>query len=295
MSDSLTAAKMRPLQTLLSILAALLFLAPVIWLLVGSFRPANLPISDLARAPLAFRPTLENYAEAVTIVPMGRFAFNSLRVVLIAVPLSLVVASMAGFAMVHLPQRERTAMLWLSLAALMAPATALWLARFPLFKALGWIDTPLPLIAPAFLGGSPLFVMIFYWSFRRLSDDLLNAARIDGANLRQIWWSVFLPSAPAAVVGVTILSTLLFWSNFTDPLLYLRSTQQMTMPIGVRLLAQLDPTRWPTWLAGSVLLTLPVLLFSFAGLRWFGAAAAKLAWRPEDAARTDKDAEGQGS
>jgi multiple sugar transport system permease protein len=255
---------------MLCIMAGLVFLAPVIWLLVGSFWPSNAPISDLARAPLAFRPTFENYAIATTLVPMGRFAMNSLRIVLIAVPLSLLVASLAGFAMTQLPERARVSMLWLSLAALMAPSTALWLARFPLFKALGWIDTPLPLIAPALLGGSPLFVLIFYWSFRRLSVDLVNAARLDGANSWRIWWSICLPSAPAAVVGVTILSVLLFWSNFTDPLLYLRSQEQMTMPIGVRLLAQLDPTQWPVLLAGGVLLTLPVLAISAVGLHWLG-------------------------
>lgn len=241
-------------------LIAAIFLFPVLWLVVGSLWPDNTPLSALVRTPFGIQPTLNNYVMATNIVPMGRFALNSLRVVIIAVPLTLLVASLAGFAMSQLPQRQQTWMRWLSLAALLTPTTALWLARFPLFKLLGWIDTPLSLIAPALIGGTPFFVLIFYWSFCRLSPELLNAARIDGANTWRLWWSIALPSAPATVWGVTLLSTVFYWSNFTDPLLYLRAQSQMTMPVGVRLLAQLDPTRWPVLLAGSVLLTLPVIV-----------------------------------
>ncbi|MBI1296285.1 ABC transporter permease subunit [bacterium] len=246
---------------------ALLFLAPAIWLLLGSFWPADTSVVELARNPLALQPTVENYGVAATLVPMARFAFNSLRVVMIAVPLSLLVASWAAFAMTQMPAQARAIMLRLSIAALLAPPTALWLARFPIFRALGWIDTPLPLIAPALLGGSPLFVLLFYWSFQRLSADLLDAARMDGAGIWRTWWSVVLPSASGTVIGVTVLSTVLFWSNFTDPLLYLRSQDQFTLPVGVRLLAQLDPTQWPVLLAGGVLLTAPVLILAGLGLK----------------------------
>ena len=172
--------------------------------------------------------------------------------------------------MTQLPPRTGRLLLRLSLAALLAPATALWLARFPLYRLLGWIDTPLSLIAPALIGGSPLFVLIFYWSFRRLPGELLNAARIDGAGVWRLWWSIALPAAPAAVAGVTLLTTVFDRSNFTDPLLYLRSQNQMTMPVGVRLLAQLDPTHWSVLLAGSVLLTLPVFFVVALGLSRIG-------------------------
>ena len=120
--NSLTAKKLRPLFTVLCVVAGLIFLAPLIWLLVGSFWPSYAPISDLARAPLTFRPTAANYVVASTLVPMGRFALNSLRVVLIAVPSSLLIASLAAFTMTQLSDRARVTMLWISLAALMAPS-----------------------------------------------------------------------------------------------------------------------------------------------------------------------------
>jgi multiple sugar transport system permease protein len=255
------------LRRLLMLTAALLFLAPALGLLLGSLWPTGTSIVDMARTPLGFSASVENYNTALTLVPMGRFAFNSLRILLFAVPLTLLVASWAAFAITQLDPRARALMLQLSLAALLAPPTALWLARFPIFRALGWIDTPLPLIAPALIGGSPLFVLIFFWSFQRLPQEVFDAARIDGADLWRVWWSVLLPASSGTVIGVTVLSTLLFWSNFTDPLLYLRSEQEMTLPVGLRLLAQLDPTQWSVLMAGGVLLTAPVFVFAAIGLR----------------------------
>ncbi len=251
------------------LLLALPFLCPVLWLLIASLWPDYQPLSVVWQASESFRPTLGNYVTASTLVPMGRFAFNSLRVVVIAVPLTLLVASLAGFALTQLPERVQKLMIWLSLAALLAPPTALWLARFPLFKALGWVDTPWPLIAPALIGGTPFSVLLFYWTFRRLAPALFEAARLEGASPWQLWWHIALPLSANTAAGVAILSFVLFWGNFTDPLLYLRSEDQMTLPVGLRFLAQLDPIRWPVLMAGAVMLTLPVVVIFLVGQRYF--------------------------
>lgn len=245
------------------------FWAPVAWLLVASLWPDNQPLSVIWLAPQAFAPTLQNYGTAATLVPLGRFLFNSLRVVFLAVPATLLVASLAAFAMIQLPGRVRDLLVWLSLAALLIPPTILWLARFPIFKILGLVDTPWALVAPALLGGSPFFVLLFFWSFRRLPAALFEAALLEGASSWQLWWHVALPLSRSTVIGVAILSFVFFWGNFTDPLLYLRSEAQMTLPVGLRLLAQLDSTRWPVMMAGAVVLTLPVVVFFLVGQRHF--------------------------
>lgn len=264
----------RPMQQAAYLLVGLPFLCPFLWLLFASLWPDFQPLSVVWQAPLSFNPTLQNYAIATELVPMGRFAFNSGRVVLIALPLTLVVASLAGFATSQLPQRTQTIVIWLSLGALLAPPTALWLARFPLFKLLGWVDTPWPLVSPAFIGGTPFFVLLFYWHFRTLSSALFEAAALDGATPWQQWWDIALPLARRMVAGVAILSFVLFWGNFTDPLLYLRSEAQMTLPVGLRFLAQLDPVRWPVMMAGAVMLTLPVVLVFLLGQRYFWDASS---------------------
>lgn len=258
---SILAPRLRQLvANVTTILVVLPFALPLVWMVWAAFWPDNQPLSNLFTPIDQQWPSMENFALAADMVPLGRFSLNSLAVVLIAVPSTLVVASLAGFAITRLPSAEQNLLLQISLLALLAPPTALWLARFPIFKALGWIDTLWPLMAPALLGGSPFFVLLFYWSVRRLPDAQFDAALIDGASLWQIWARVVLPQSRLLLFGVGILSFALFWGNFTDPLLYIRSESQMTLPVGVRLLAQLDRTRWPVMMAGAVVLTLPVLV-----------------------------------
>jgi multiple sugar transport system permease protein len=260
--------KQRVLLNGLRWLLVLPFLYPVVWLLIGALWPDHQPLASLWLAPERFRPSLTNFDTATTVVPLGRFALNSLRIVLLAVPLALLVAALAGFALAQLPGRSQTLLVWVSLAALLAPQKALWLARFPLFKALGWVNTPWPLVAPALLGGSPFYVLLLYWTFRRIPIELYEAARLDGASLWQIWLRVALPLARDGLLAVAILHFLHVWGDFADPLLYLRSTAQMTLPVGLQLLTAIDITRWPVVMAGAALLTTPAVLLYLVGQRY---------------------------
>lgn len=255
---------LRALQNGLGWLLVLPLLYPFVWLVLGALWPDNRPLSDWLTAEWGFRLSVGNFAAVAQTIPLGRFVLNSLRVVALALPVSLLVASWAGFASARLSAPARRWFVWISLAALLAPPTALWLARFPFYRLLGWLDTPLALIAPALLGGSPFFVLLLHSAYLRLSPELLEAAALDGASLWQSWRRVALPNVAGTTAGVAVLNFLYFWNNFTDPLLYIRSTGQMTLPVGVQLLAQMDPSRWPLLLAGSVLLALPPVLV-FAG------------------------------
>jgi ABC-type glycerol-3-phosphate transport system permease component len=247
---------------------AIPFLYPLVWLLVGALWPDRQPLAAIWFAPESFRPSLNNFVTAMEVAPMARFALNSLRVVVLAVPLTLLVAALAAFAMTQLPPRWQMVFVWLSLAALLAPQKALWLARFPLFKTLGWVNTPWPLVAPALLGGSPFFVLLLYWTFRRLPVELFEAAMLDGASTWQVWRRVAVPLARDSLFAVAILHFLHVWGDFADPLLYLRSTAQMTLPVGLRLLAEIDITRWPVVMAGATLLTIPAIVVFLLGQRY---------------------------
>jgi len=247
---------------------AALFLYPLVWLIIGALWPDFQPLAVIWLAPERFEPSLRNFVTAVELVPMGRFAWNSLRIALIAVPLAVTIASLTGFALLHLPPRTQHLLVGLSLAALLAPQKAVWLARFPIFKTLGLVNTPWPLIAPALLGGSPFYVLIMYWSFRRMPPELFDAAVLDGANGWQLWWRIALPSGREAALAVGLLHFLHVWGDFADPLLYLRATAQMTLPVGLRLLTEVDPTRWPVLMAGALLLAAPAILLFLFGQRF---------------------------
>ncbi len=181
--------------------------------------------------------------------------------VALAVPLTIISASAAGFAMALLGRRWRSALAVLSVALLLVPVTALWLTRFLLFSWVGLTDSLLALVVPALAGSSPLFVLLYYWTFRRVSSDIFETAHLDGAGALTVWRRIALPNAVPTTVAVSVLTFILYWSDFISPLLYLRDQDLYTLPLGLRQLQQLDPTGWPLLMAGAVMLTLPAVLF----------------------------------
>ena len=210
-----------------ALLAAVIFLLPLVYMVTGSLRKAGLPpprSPELLPSPLAW----DNYA------------VNSLIVAAFAVPLSVLVASWAGFAMSRLEERLRTLLIALSLTALMVPVTALLVPRFVIFRQFGLIDTYVPLIAPALIGMSPFYVLIFYWAFRRIPGELYEAARLEGLSPFQTWRRVGLPLVRPVTFAVALLAFVVTWSNFLDPLIYIFDPDRFTLPLGLKLLRQLD-------------------------------------------------------
>ena len=245
-----------------SILISALFVLPLIWMFAASLRQPGLPpprTMEWLPNPLMW----SNYVRVFQILPLGRYILNSLIVAGAAVPITLTTASLAGFAMAQLSRRGQDRLITLSVVLLIIPTTAVWLARFILFRELGLFNTYAALIAPSIMGSSPLFVLLFFWSFRRIPSELYEAARMDGASPLSIWWRVALPLSAATIVVVSILTFLLYWGDFVTPLFYLKSQTLYTLPVGLRQLQELDRTNWPLLLSGSVVMTLPaVLLFT---------------------------------
>ena len=244
---------------LLAGLVSLLALLPLLWMLAASLRQTGTPLPrtlDIFPWP----PAWENYDRIFEIVPLGRYLLNSLLVVGLAVPLTLLTASWAGFGMSQLPRKQRSRLLVLSILLQMVPVTALWLTRFLLFSWIGLTNSHFALIAPALMGASPLFVLLFYWSFRRVPAEQYESARLDGATPLASWWYIGLPQARPALLAVGLLAFLFFWNDFINPLLYLKSTRLYTLPVGLMQLAELDKTNWPLLMAASALVTLPAVI-----------------------------------
>ena len=241
---------------LLAGFVSLLCLLPLAWMVAASLRQTGTPLPRTLDI-LPWPPAWENYVRIFDIVPMGRYLLNSLFVVAIAVPLTLLTASLAGFGMSQLPRKLRTRLLVLSILLQMVPVTALWLTRFLLFSWAGLSNSHFALIAPALMGASPLFVLLFYWSFRRVPLEQYESARLDGATPLTSWWLVGLPQARPALLAVGLLAFLFFWNDFINPLLYLKSTRLYTLPVGLMQLQELDKTNWPLLMAASALVALP--------------------------------------
>ncbi|HEX6681791.1 MAG TPA: carbohydrate ABC transporter permease [Candidatus Limnocylindrales bacterium] len=257
-----------PARTLGSFFVVLVFVPPLLLLVSGSFHTPGRPPTltpDLIPRPA----TTIGYELAFEWGGLLRATVNSLIVAVIAVPLSVLVASAAGFAVSQLSRRARIVVIGASVAALMVPATALLVPRFAMFRWLGLTNTFVPLIAPALIGMSPLYVLAFYLAFRAIPRDLYDACLIEDLSPARIWWRVAMPQVKPVTSAIAALAFVTTWSNFLDPLVFIYDRDLFTLPLALRSLAALDPTDFPIFLAGAVFATLPaVLVYSIAQRRF---------------------------
>ncbi len=131
------------------------------------------------------------------------------------------------------------------------------------------MNTFVPLVAPALVATSPIYVLVFYVAFRRLPPELYDACRLEAASPFQIWRRVGMPLVRPVAVAIGLLAFVLSWGNFLDPLVYLHDRELFTLPLALRSLAQLDPTNYPLLLAGSVIATAPVIAVFLVAQRYF--------------------------
>lgn len=250
-----------------ALIVTFLFTIPLVFMAAGSLRPLGPPPQTLELIPDRF--DFGNYPRVFELVDIPRYAVNSLIVVVVAVPLTVLVASWAGFAMARLSGRTATIMIVLTFVALMVPTTALMVPRFAIFRTLGLNNTFVPLWAPSLLGTSPFYVLLFYWSFKRLPAELFEAARLEGLKPVAVWWRVAMPLIRPVTVAVGVLAFSFTWSNFLDPLIYLSDERLYTLPLGLRALSLIDPSNVPLLLAGATAASAPVVIAFLYVQRFF--------------------------
>jgi multiple sugar transport system permease protein len=253
-----------------AVLIAIGCVAPFIFVASGSLRQPGPPprTPQLLPWPLSFG----NYPEAFELVGLPAKIVNSLVVAVVAVPIAVLVSSAAGFGLARLPRRPRRILAAITIGAAMIPTTALLVGRFGLFRSLGVTDTLLPLMAPALLGESPFHVLFFLWAFRRISPEIFDAARLEGMAEIAVYRRVAMPLVKPITLAVAVSSFVDLWGAYIEPLVYLSDPDLFTVPMGVSMLASLDPTNQPLLLAGAIAAMAPVVgVFLVVQRRFLGA------------------------
>lgn len=247
-------------------LLCVLFALPIVLMFLGALQPPGQPPApgfDLWPED----PRWDNFQTIATFMDLWRQMVNSLIVVAVAVPLSVVIASWAGFTIVTGSSRMRSFLIVVSVITLMIPATALWVPRFALFRWIGLIDSLVALMMPALMATSPFYVLIFALAYSRIPVPLFEAARVEGLSPLRTWTTIAWPLARPAAFAVAILAFVFHYSNFTDALLYVRDEAHYTLPLGLRALQTFEVTLHPLMLAGAALATIPSLLAFLIGQR----------------------------
>ena len=254
--------------------------APLLWTLVTSLRE---PGEILAARGLDLIPdhlTLANYREALTSVPFGRYALNSMVIGVAGVATNLFLGSLAGYAFAKLTFPGRRAVFATLLSSMMIPGIVtmvplfLVLRHFPLAGGndllgdggLGFINSFWAVILPGAAGTFAVFFMKQF--FETLPDDLGEAARIDGAGEFRIFWQVYLPLVRAGLAVLAVLTFQAGWNNFMWPLIVLNSEDKMTVQVGLSSFVSNYDTSYGPLMAGTVIASLPVVVVFLLAQRW---------------------------
>ncbi len=247
-------------------LGALVMIGPFAWMVATALKQ---PDAQFSRALLPDPITFENFAELWSKLPFSRLIGNSLAIALLATLGQAITCSMAAFAFAVVRFRGRQALFLALLATLMIPPQVTLVPNFILFKWLGLIGTWAPLILPAFWGGAfGTFLLRQY--FLTIPFDLAEAARVDGASLRQIFWNIYLPMARPALAALAVFTFLGSWNDLLSPLVYLPTDlHKTTITVGLALFQTQYSGRWTVMMAGALVSVLPVIAIFFVAQRQF--------------------------
>ena len=256
------------LRGALTALSAALFALPFVYMLSISLAPQGRGLEQAFALERGWHP--ENYAAAAErLGGLGPLVRNTLVITLASIAGQLLCCSLAGYAFARVRFRGRDVLFACVIATLLLPEQASALPRFLLFRALGLVDTPWPLILPTVLGGAPLFVFLFRQYFLTLPEELVEAARLDGAGHLRIWWSLFLPLARPMLVTVGLFTFLAAWNDFWAPLIYLLSPEQRTLTLALAGFQRSYDTAVEHLMAASTLIVAPCVLVWFTAQRLF--------------------------
>lgn len=251
-------------------LVSLLFLAPIAYMIIGSFKPSDEVLNGLG----GFLPTnlsLDNYSGV-----MGRFDsdasgyfwnfyLTSLIVSLVIVIGGLVINSMAAYALARLRWVGRNLVLSIIVLLVILPFEAIAVPLFYLMNGMRntYYVQFLPFIASAFS------IYLFYTFFISIPNEIQESARLDGAKPFRVFISIIVPMSKPVYASVTILTFLAAWSSFLFPVMMIDQPRVRPLPLAIAVFKAQPPTDWGQIFAFGVLLVIPVVLVFLVFQRWF--------------------------
>ena len=209
-----------------------------------------------------------NYVEAVNAIPFFQYLWNTVYITGLSIVGKVASIMLVAYAFARMRWWGRDVMFMLMLSTMMLPPHITLIPQFILFKEIGWLNTFLPLIVPAFFGG-PWLTFLVRQYLMTIPRDLDDAARIDGCSDWGVFSRIILPLSMPAVIIVIIFVFNNTWNEFLTPLIYLQSQDKYTLALGLRMFQGESAVNWHLLMAASLLSMLPVLLLFFSAQKYF--------------------------
>ncbi len=245
------------LTYIMLVVGTFIMFGPVVWLVLSSFKEAG----ELYKLPPALFPekfTLSGYTEALDQFPFLLYMRNSVFVTFTSTLLTLLVNSMAAFALSKYRFRGRNVLFMVILSTLVVPLAVIMIPVYFVIANLGMTNSLLGLIIPP--AATPTGVFLLRQYMLTIPDELIEAARIDGASEWRIYWQVVLPLAKPALAVLAIFSVMWRWNDLLWPLIVTNRSELFTLQIGLSSFQGANVTQWQYILAMTVLSLIPMTL-----------------------------------
>jgi multiple sugar transport system permease protein len=245
---------------------AIITVLPFAWMVLTSFKP----LAEILTFPPTWWPeefTFENYQEAFTAAPFGRYYLNSLFVAIAVTIGQLITCSLAAYAFARLEFWGRDVLFYLFLGTMMVPAHVTMIPSFMILHWLGWIDSYAALIVPGLASAFGTFLLRQF--FLTIPKELEEAAFIDGCNRFTVLWRIIMPLAKPALATLAIFTFMAVFNDFIWALIVINSEPMYTVQLGLAIFRDQYSTEWGNLMAGSVVATLPILIVFFFAQKYF--------------------------
>lgn len=255
---------------------ALVFMFPLLWMIVSSFKDDAGIFSDITGLK-AFLPSFKadiffNYKEVLGRIPLVKAMLNSLSYIVVVIVLGLVINSMAGYAFARLDFPHKNLIFSLLLAVMVIPAQTVMLPQFSIIYKLGLSNSYLALILPAI--ASPMYIFLFRQNFLGIPESIEEAAKLDGASALRIFFQLIMPLAKPIYATVTILVFIALWNDFVWPVMVISDTGKQTIQMALSSLFSISPVNYGNVMAGLTIVTIPVLIIFLSLQKYYVAGVA---------------------
>lgn len=259
----------KTLSYILLIALTSIFLIPFFWMVSTAFKTGG-QIYQMPPVWIPDPPTLKNFIKGWGYVDFNRYLLNTLFITVVGTLGTIVSSSLVAYGFARFRSRWNNLLFTVVLATLMLPSQVTLIPAYMLYSKLGFVDTYLPLLLPAWLGGGAFNIFLLRQFIRGIPRELDEAASIDGCSSFGIFWRIMLPAIKPALTTVGVMSLIGNWNDFMGPLIYLNSESKYTLAIGLQFFNQSFGTgKVNLLMAVSVLTTLPLIILFFCAQRYF--------------------------
>jgi putative chitobiose transport system permease protein len=249
-------------------LASVITVLPFFWLLTTALKGPNDAVFSLPPQIFPAEPTLNNFVRVWEQLAIWRFFLNSLFVAIFTVVLNLIVSSLAAYPLAKMEFRGREVIFYLLLATLIVPLELTYIPSYILaVRVFRYDDTLWSLIFPSVFSAFNIFLL--RQAYKSVPNDLIDAARIDGANELRIWAQVLVPTVRPALATAAVFTAVTSWNALLWPSLMLRSREMYTLPIGLNTLRGMFSADFRLIAAGAIMVIIPILIAFVFAQRYF--------------------------